>query len=152
MLGCFAPNTAYINKKLWSLGVSFPGQSGGRVLLLHGCNGIRKEGEAKNHKRDVLQYRKTDPSLSVIARQNKLIDLHCSVQSHANGPKGLMLIPRLPCKVQDHVVKKVKGGVVAVALCGAYIANESCMQLQALTELRLLNRNQLLTTKDHNRA
>lgn len=37
------------------------------------------------------------------------------------------------------MVKKVEGGVV-VALRGAYTANESCMQLQALTELRLLNR------------
>lgn len=79
----------------------------------------------------------------------------CLVLSHANGPKTLIfdcLDPWLPFKLKDHVVKKVKGGVVAAALCGAYIANESCMQLQALTELRLLNRKQLLTTKDHDRA
>lgn len=43
-------------------------------------------------------------------------------------------------QLREHVVKKVEGGVVGAALCGAYTANESCMQLQALTELRLLNR------------
>lgn len=37
------------------------------------------------------------------------------------------------------MVKEIEGGVVGPALFGASTANESCMQLQALTELRVLN-------------